>query len=458
MSTRLWSFALQWSRVGIAAALFLVATRFLSLAEIGLFATAIAPVRLTQGLHKAGIGESVIVLGKSQRRCDALFGLSLGSGLALALALACIGAALNAPLLIALSTIPFFNGVGAVSEGLLRRRLALRTLALRTIAVQTLAALIAFWLLYNGMGPWALAGFALANAALSCGLSIWLAQWRPTGVPSFAHQNIILPKVAQITVRDMLTNAQFPLAQLAIGLTMGMAAAGAFQIATRMLNLIEALTLSPLRFIALPQLRTAHALRPALQKQMSLNAMLAAWIWGGTIAAAPLILRLATGDQNAVETVPILRALALMGLLGALLMPLLQALTATGQLKLVLEHSAITLALSITLVTPTLLFTPTLGAAALSTASLLSMLWVLPRALRALELNTSNLSPMIGPLVASTTMTSALLLAPPLSLMLQVVTGTAIYGAMIALMRAKEWNSDVNRRGKTAPRSNRNAV
>jgi len=63
MSPRFWSFALQWSRVGINAGLFLIAARFLTLAEIGAFATVFAPIRLTQGLHKAGIGESVIILG-----------------------------------------------------------------------------------------------------------------------------------------------------------------------------------------------------------------------------------------------------------------------------------------------------------------------------------------------------------------------------------------------------------
>ena len=45
MSVPAWSTLLQWSRLGVNAALFLIVARFLTLAEIGAFATAFAPVR-----------------------------------------------------------------------------------------------------------------------------------------------------------------------------------------------------------------------------------------------------------------------------------------------------------------------------------------------------------------------------------------------------------------------------
>ena len=45
VSTGLWAIALQWARLGSAALLLLLAARFLSLAEIGLFAVVFAPVR-----------------------------------------------------------------------------------------------------------------------------------------------------------------------------------------------------------------------------------------------------------------------------------------------------------------------------------------------------------------------------------------------------------------------------
>ncbi|WP_299288192.1 oligosaccharide flippase family protein [uncultured Tateyamaria sp.] len=456
MTTRLWSFALQWARVGIAAAVFLVATRFLTLAEIGLFATAIAPVRLTQGLHKAGIGEAVIIQGKSQRRRDALFAMAVMSGLLLSVLLASVGFALQTHLLTALAAIPALNGFAAVSEGLLRRRLALRALALRTIAVQTIAATITLWLLICGAGAWALASFALLNAGLSCGLSIWLAGYRPKSLPNSRYQSLLRPLVIQITIRDLLTNAQFPLAQLAIGLSLGMTAAGAFQIATRMLNLIEALTLSPLRFIALPQLRRATDLRCTLRQHLRLNATLAAWIWGGTVAAAPNILALVVGTEHASAVSPILRALALTGLLAALWMPMLQALTATGHTRLVLKYATVGSTLAVTLVTPTLLLNPTLSAASLSVAALITSLWFLPNCLRPLQLTCRNLSPIAAPLIAGGLMAGGLLLIPVLNLATQVLLGTVFYAAVLYAGRKKVNKTDTT--AQTAPRRPRNAV
>ncbi|WP_299154525.1 oligosaccharide flippase family protein [uncultured Tateyamaria sp.] len=456
MTMRLWSFALQWARVGIAAAVFLVATRFLTLAEIGLFATAIAPVRLTQGLHKAGIGEAVIITGKSRRRCDALFAMSTGTGLLLSVLLASVGIATQTPLLTTLAAIPTLNGLAAVSEGLLRRRLALRALALRTMAVQTFAAAITLWMLVSGIGPWALATFALLNTGLSCGLSICLAGYYPKSVPNWRYQSLIRPLITQITTRDLLTNAQFPLAQLAIGLTLGMTAAGAFQIATRMLSLIEALTLSPLRFIALPQLRAATDLRTSLQRHLRLNATLAAWIWGGTVAAAPNILALVVGTEHANTVSPILRALALTGLFTALWMPLLQALTATGHTQLVLRHATLGSMLAVILVAPTLLCNPTLSAASLSMAALITSLWFLPHSLKPLKLTRHDLSPIMAPLIAGALMAGGLLLIPALNLATQVLLGTAFYAAALYAGRRKVNITDTTT--QTAPRTPRNAA
>ena len=61
MSQTVWSFFLHYARVGIGAGLFLLATRFLTLSEIGLFATAYAPIRLAQGMHKAGSAEGCVI-------------------------------------------------------------------------------------------------------------------------------------------------------------------------------------------------------------------------------------------------------------------------------------------------------------------------------------------------------------------------------------------------------------
>ena len=434
MSARIWSFVLGWSRVGLNAALFLAATRVLTLAEIGLFATAYAPIRLTQGMFKAGVSDAVIVLGRRPRRWDALFALSLSAGGVLTVLYLLIGAAFS-PILLTLGVIPLINSIGAVSEGILRQRLALRALALRTAGTLTVAAIVALWMLATGWGLWALVAFSLLNAVLTCVLSFRLAAWRPQSWPAWRRQQAILPKTSEIAGRVLITTAQMPLAQLAFGLALGPIAAGAFQIASRMLDLIDALTLSPLRFVALPQFNRAHALRPAIRAHLRVSSLSGAWVWAGTFAAAPEILAVAVGPTHATTAAPILRALAGAGLLNVVFMPILQALTARGLTRLVLKRAALLLGLSAALVLPALTLSTVAAAIALSLAVFVANFWLLGMALPALGVTRDDLNTVTGPLCAGAIMGIALVLMPALSLLIQIVIGTALYVLLLGLTR-----------------------
>ena len=442
MSPRFWSFCLQWSRVGIGALVFLIAARHLSLAEIGAFATAYAPIRLTQGIHKAGIAETVIILGHRPARLDSLFALSATAGAVIAACLLIISFVITSPLLAALALIPLLNALGAVPDGCLRKSLRLRALALRTLAAQGIAATAALWLLLNGAGLWSLAAFALINAGLTNILAITLARWRPGTWPNLQHQALIWPKTAQIAARDLLSNAQFPLAQMTIAAAFGLSAAGAFQIATRIFALIDALTISPLRYIALPQLSRAADLTRSLHAQLTLTIPLAAWIWAGSFAAAPHILTLATGPDHAAAATPILRALTLMGLCMSLSMPFTQALTARGDTALVLTRTALMLAASTALALPTLALNATATASALSVGAALTTIWFLKTALPRLNLSLRDLGPHLSPLLCAAAMTAALLALQNVitnhaatALLIQIALGTALFAALLTLHR-----------------------
>lgn len=434
MSAPAWSFVLGWSRVGLNAVLFLVATRVLTLAEIGLFATAYAPVRLTQGMFKAGVSDAVIVLGRRPRRWDALFALSLSAGGMLTVLYLLIGAVFS-PILLTLAVIPLINSIGAVSEGILRQRLALRALALRTLGTLTVAAIVALWMLATGWGLWALVAFSLLNAAFSCALSYHLAAWRPQSWPRWRWQRAILPGTGDIGGRVLIASAQMPLAQLAIGLALGPSAAGAFQIASRMLDLIDALTLSPLRFVALPQFSRAHVLRSALRAHLRVSSLSGAWVWAGTFAAAPEILALAVGPAHATAAAPVLRALAGAGLLNAVFMPVLQALTARGLTRLVLKRAVLSLGLGAVLVLPALALSTIAAAIALSLSVLVANAWLLGQAMPALGVTREDMTVVTAPLCAGATMGIALVLMPPLSLPVQIILGTVLYVSLLGLIR-----------------------
>ncbi|MFC6582295.1 oligosaccharide flippase family protein [Sulfitobacter aestuariivivens] len=325
------------------------------------------------------------------------------------------------------------HGLAAVPDGLLRRGLRIRALALRTLAVQLVAAGVALWMLRTGQGVAALVAFAVLNAVLGSAVTVLLARWRPKGLPALRMLRLLWPKTVQIIARALLNTGLFPLVQLMIGLTLGPAAAGAFQIATRMVELIEALMLSPMRFVSLPELRTVPDLPSAVMAQLGTIAMLSTWVWCGVWISAPDILRLAVGADHTTAAVPLLRALAPFALISALSMPVVQALNAKGYTALVLGRAFVLLGIGTLMAGIGLWLNVQAVAAAVSVSAILVSLWFVPRALNALSMAGSNLLILAKPLGAAGVMILTLL-ALPLPFAAQVVVGTAVYGAVLLIV------------------------
>jgi len=328
MSIPAWSTLLQWSRLGVNAVLFLIVARFLSLAEIGAFATAFAPVRLLQVVHKAGVVDAYIVSDKSNSTKNAFFALSAALGLIFTTTLALASLILPdpvAPMIASLCPIPLIYGLAAIPEASLRAELRLKALALRTLFSQLLAAALALATLWAGWGAYSLVVFALSNAIATSALSLALARIRPTALPTRVTLRAAVPGVARISARDLAGNATIPLLQLAVGAVLGLPAAGAFQIAARVLSLLDALAISPIRYIALPRfaaLAGAAALPNAVLHSLRVTARIAALVYLGALATAADLLSVVVGPAHAASTAPLLPAFCLLGLTGALAMSL----------------------------------------------------------------------------------------------------------------------------------------
>ncbi|WP_234423683.1 hypothetical protein [Tateyamaria sp. Alg231-49] len=181
---------------------------------------------------------------------------------------------------------------------------------------------------------------------------------------------------------------------------------------------------------------TSSDLRRDLHAHVKRSAALHVWVWGGTLVAAPEILTLAVGAHHAPTVAPVLRALAVLGLLNALLMPLNQALMARGHTTLVLKRTALTLILSAAFIAPALALSLVAAATALSLAALLTALWFTARALDKLDLTASDLTPALAPLLAGTAMCTLLVVCPPLPLLSQIALGTTLYIALLRLKRS----------------------
>ncbi len=381
LSDGFWASVLQWSRLGMNALVFLVVARFLSLAEIGAFATAAAPLRFFQVIHKSGIEDSVVILPDRRVGLDALFWLSIGLGLTVIVISIAIGSGLSylmpddagiGPMLAVLSLTSLCHGIGAVPDGLLRRDGQFRTLALRTLSSQGIAALATIVALWAGAGAWALVIFTLINGALATAISVVIAGWQPSRRwPTKGTMSPALRSTVTLSGRVLIGAAVQPVLQIGVGAASGLAAAGIFQIALRVLALLDAVTLAPIRFVALPRFSRLTgdqaAQRTAILASLGLAGAFSAYVYLGTFAAAPDMLAVLVGGTNAGPTVPVLQMLCLSGLgsaaaavinqaliggnLGAaaVRLSILQAVATFGLTFPVLNHSVTAVAVGLTL-------------------------------------------------------------------------------------------------------------
>lgn len=351
MKNTLWSFVLQWSRVGINALLFLCMARYLSLTEIGTFAAAFAPVRLIQTALRSGIGDAAVALPATR---PVLFRFALFSGLGFGALLLFAGLYLGTPVgpyLCALAPVPILHAMTQLPEAYLRRSLRLRALALRTMAAQSVAALCAIVALIYGAGAGALVLFTLLGAALTALLSWMLAPVRPGKRPSARAFRLTAGKSLELALRDLGGGAIMPLMQILVTVAFGLGPAGAFQIAARLIALTDALIIAPLRYITLPLFARLSAvnLSGQLATALTLSGWLSALCYPLVWFLAPIILPLAIGPEHSQSTLPLLAPLCLSGAISALAMPLTQALTATRETRLPFLRGIATLGLTLVL-------------------------------------------------------------------------------------------------------------
>ncbi len=329
-----WSSAVQWARVGVGGVVFLVAARSLPVEAIGAFGIAAAPLRFVQVIHKGGIEDAAVVTDPDDapalaalQRVSVLAGLGAAGLAALAApAMGALGEGVGG-LALALAVVPVAHGLGAVADGRLRREGRFRALALRTLAGQLMAAGIAFWALAHGAGVWALVLFTLVQAAIATAIAVAMAGWTYGPAGRVALRAAAL-RVWPLALRVMVGGLVQPVLQVAIGTAAGLAVAGVWQIAVRVIGLLEALTVVPLRSVALPRLARGGAAEvPALMWAAGLAGV---WVMGGTALAAPALVGALLGPGG-VEVVPVLQMLCLGTVAGGGVAVLNQALIGAGR-------------------------------------------------------------------------------------------------------------------------------
>jgi O-antigen/teichoic acid export membrane protein len=464
ISLGLWSIILQWSRFAIAAIVFICIANWLSLAEIGAFAMAAAPLRFLQVVHRTGITDAVIVARANPAngmQTDALFVISVCVACVLAIVLYLASGLVGyfsesalpvVPMMAWLTIVPLFNGLAAVPEGILRQSLRVRALALRTLAVQSVSAGLTFFAAFHGLGSWSLILFLIANAVLGAVTAIVIARWRPSCLPKPKYLLGPIRLVLVLSGQALVSNALQPLLQLSVGFWFGLADAGAFQIALRFLGLLDAIAVAPMRYLALPVLsgctRTDGWFERTVPRAVRLSALVSAPVYLGAACTAPLILAIFVGTNHAQSSAELFQFLCIMGLANATSMILLQASVAAGRADVTFWRSLAMLLLSAALAWPALGYSATAvaGSAAMAGACVAFCVFaIVPTRINVSVKQTAHA--VAGPVIAALCMGlmgHALVQMPafqtlpaPLQLGLLVVSGLLIYAILIRLTAKK---------------------
>lgn len=250
--------AAQFSQI----TLFLLAARFLTPAEFGVFALIQAFSALLFVGAAAGWREAIISTANSKHEINQLMAFSLLSGVAMALVGGLVSLGLNvageaaAAGLAALFSVcvliaPVVNGF----NGLLVRRGRVRSFAMASVAAEILAFAVAAGTLINGFGVYALAFGKIVFLAASAGLLAWQSGWNGGLTLKGPRTRLLLSTSAHILANRSIFFVQSNSATFLVGAFLGPAGVGFYRAAERVVSSVAELVMEPLRMIAWVELR-----------------------------------------------------------------------------------------------------------------------------------------------------------------------------------------------------------
>lgn len=349
----------NWTTQLAAFVVFALLSRLLEPRAFGLVALAAVFVGLTQVVVNQGLLDALVQRKHLEREhVDTAFTMSIGAGVLLAVFLAALAQPLASvldepdlgPVLVGLAAGIPIASLALVPRALLTRELSFRSLSLRTIVATCVGSAVGIAAALAGLGVWSLVAQNLANQ-LAGTVILWsVLDRRPRFGFSRRHFRHLFGYGASIVGFQILNFFNRRLGDLLIGVFLGPVALGLYVVAQRMLVLIIEMTSNLLDQVAFPlfsRLQTDPGrLRIVYYKTSSYAALVAFPVFAGIVASAPLLVDVLFGDRWH-DSAPVMRILALFGLVQALLYLNSTMLKALGKPSWRLGIVALTLALDL---------------------------------------------------------------------------------------------------------------
>ncbi|RYY76509.1 MAG: lipopolysaccharide biosynthesis protein [Gammaproteobacteria bacterium] len=291
----------------ISFVIFIVLSRLLSPAEIGLVAFALIIVELGKIIVNGGFAQAVVQKADwDNKYASTCFYLNLFFSLVVALIVLGIVSPLviryyqpEAGTILNVFSIMFFlEGTKAVHEGKLKREFAFKIIAIRTVLAGLIPGAVGIFLAYRGYGVWALVAQQMLNQVVVTILTLSTAKWMPTLAFSKEHAQQILNFSIPLMLAQFISNASSKIFELMIGIMIGPAALGLYRVGGRALYILQDVLLKPFEHTALSALArvdgTANQGR-ATVRMIRMSAFLIFPLFFGAAAVAPEFITFAFG-------------------------------------------------------------------------------------------------------------------------------------------------------------------
>lgn len=197
-----WSAVRGWGSRFINLAVFFVAARYMTPAEIGVFSLVAAYLLFAQVLGEGGLAEFIVQRSEAHPEQDAaIFYSQFASSTGLAVLIAAVSPWVAPFLVHHEDAVPIFIvsalsipliGIIKVPEALSRKALQFKMLAWRGLATSGIAGVVAMAMAYRGFGVWALVVKQVLEAVIDAVLIYAATRWNP-GLPRLRREVLAEP-------------------------------------------------------------------------------------------------------------------------------------------------------------------------------------------------------------------------------------------------------------------------
>lgn len=350
-----WSYALTGGRSFMTLGVSLVIARLLGPEAFGIIAMATVFVLFIEMFVRQGLVAAIVQRPQlTGLHLDTAFWITAATVTALVpvtVALSGWWARVNdmpplQPVIMVLSSLLLFKGLGVVQEAQIRRKMDFRLLAVRTNTAVLLGGLSGIASALLGAGLWALVVQQLVTAAIELVLIWQMSDWRPrrrferkcaTELLSFSARSALAALGNFVNLRSDA---------LLIGLFFGPVVVGLYRMAVRFIDLSLELAAGALQAVFLPELARFADDREAFNDRtvevVRIGSLLAVPILGALAASSdPLIALVGEEWEPAAAALRVLCILAAVQAMSMFLGPILQAAGRPGVLAWLTWTSAV---------------------------------------------------------------------------------------------------------------------